>query len=137
MEFDKCRQKIRFNMCSIITFLFSAAFYIAPEFFTILAFPTSKGLALDVGITMSYFLAAGMFCVCCLLFQAKYLVRESDQKSYHLGAAIGFSAVCGTILYLTLFRGVGGSIPPIIATGLMALLNCLSWVKINSQRSRF
>lgn len=129
--------KITFSICSIITFLFSAAFYAVPEYFTILAFPNAKGLALDVGITTRYVLAATIFCVSCLLFQARNLMRESDQKNCLLGAAIGFSVVCSTFLYLTLFHGVDGSIGPFIATGLMALLCWLSWAKINSQRSRF
>ena len=129
--------KITFSICSNITFLISAAFYIVPEYFTLTASPNAKGLAVDVGITTRYVLAAVIFCVCCLLFQAKNLVREGDQKNCLLGAATGFSVICVTILYLTLFRGMGGSITPIIATGLMALLSWLSWAKIKSQRSRF
>ena len=96
------------------------------------AFPAAKGLALDVGITLRYVLAATIFGVCCLLFQARKLVGESEQKNILLGAAVGFTVVCATILYVTLVRGVEGSIPPIVATGLMAVLSWFSWAKIKS-----
>ena len=122
--------KLTFTIGSAITFLFSAAFFIAPEFFTMTAFPAAKGFAIDVGITMRYVLAATIFGVCCLLFQARNIESEGDQKSILLGAAIGFTIVCVTIVYATTFRELSGSIPPIIATGLMAILNWLSWAKI-------
>ena len=128
--------KLTFTIGSAITFLFSAAFFVAPEFFTMTAFPAAKGFAIDVGITMRYVLAATIFGVCCLLFQARNLERESDQKNVLLGAAIGFTVVCATIVYVTFFRELGGSIPPIVATGLMAVLNWFSWAKIESYRPR-
>ena len=124
--------KLTFTICSAITFLFSAAFYVAPEFFTMTAFPAAKGFAIDVGITMRYVLAATIFGVCCLLFQARNLEREGDQKNVLLGAAIGFTVVCTTIVYVTLFHELGGSIPPIVATGLMAVLSWFSWAKTKS-----
>ena len=73
--------KLTFTIGSAITFLFSAAFFVAPEFFTMTAFPAAKGFAIDVGITMRYVLAATIFGVCCLLFQARSLERESDKKT--------------------------------------------------------
>ena len=79
--------KLTFTIGSAITFFFSAAFFIAPEFFTMTAFPAAKGFAIDVGITMRYVLAATIFGVCCLLFQARKLEREADQKNVLLGAA--------------------------------------------------
>ena len=121
--------KLTFTICSAITFLLSAAFFIAPEFFTMTAFPAAKGFAIDVGMTMRYLLAATMFGVCCLLFQARNIERESDQENVLLGAAIGFTVVCATILYVTLFRGLDGSIPPIVTTGLIAVLSWVSWAK--------
>ena len=128
--------KLTFTIGSAITFFFSAAFYVAPEFFTMTAFPAAKGFAIDVGITMRYVLAATIFGVCCLLFQARKLEREADQKNVLLGAAIGFTVVCATIVYATFFRELGGSIPPIVATGLMAVLNWFSWARIESYRPR-
>ena len=122
--------KLTFTIGSAITFFFSAAFFIAPEFFTMTAFPAAKGFAIDVGITMRYVLAATIFGVSYLLFQARSLEREGDQKKTLLGAAIGFTIVWATIVYATIFRELSGSIPPIIATGLMAVLNWLSWAKI-------
>jgi hypothetical protein len=124
--------KVTFTICSAITFLFSASAYVAPEFFTKMAFPAAEGLALDVGISMRYFMAAAIFVVCCLFFQARNLVRESDQMHILLGGAVGFTIVVATILYVTLVRGVEATIPSIIGTGLVTVLMWFSWAKIKS-----
>ena len=81
---------------------------------------------------MRYLLAATNFGVSVLLFQVRNLERESDQKNVLLASSIGFTVVCATILYVTLVRGVEGSIPPIVATGLVAVLSWFSWAKIKS-----
>ena len=121
--------KLTFTLGAVVTFIFSAAFFLAPEFFTMTAFPSAKGFAIDVGITMRYVLAATIFGVCCLLFQARNLEKERDQKNILLSAAIGFTVVCATIVYATFFRELSGSVPPIVATGLMAVLNWFLWAK--------
>ena len=124
--------KLTLTIGSAVTYLFSAAFVAAPEFFTMNAFPAAEGFALDVGITMRYLLAATNFGVSVLLFQVRNLERESDQKNVLLASSIGFTVVCATILYVTLVRGGEGSIPPIVATGLVAVLSWFSWAKIKS-----
>ena len=124
--------KLTFTICSAIAFLFSASAYVAPEFFTKMAFPAAEGLALDAGISMRYFMAAAIFVVCCLFFQAKNLEGESNQKNVLLGGAVGFTIVVATILYVTLVRGVEATIPSIIGTGLVAVLMWVSWAKIKS-----
>ena len=97
-----------------------------------MAFPAAKSLALDVGISMHYILVAAIFVMCCLFFQARNLEGESNQKNVLLGAAVGCTIVVATILYVTLVRGVEGSIPPIVATGLVAVLSWFSWAKSKS-----
>ena len=97
-----------------------------------MAFPAATGLALDVGISMCYFLGAAIFVACCLFFQARNLEGGSNQKNVLLGGAVGFTIVVATILYVTLVRGVEATIPSIIGTGLVAVLMWSSWAKIKS-----
>ena len=123
--------RITFLICSAIGLTFSLAFALAPEFFTMRSFPTAKGEALEVGVTMRYVLAGMIFHVCLLLFAASRIDGANNQKPIMLSTAIGFTVVCATILYVGLFRGDGiPTIPPIVATGLMAILSWLSWSKI-------
>jgi hypothetical protein len=120
-----------FLICSAGALIFAVAFALAPEFFTMRSFPTAKGEALEVGITMRYVLAGMIFHVCLLLFAASKIDSADNQKPVMLSAAIGFTVVCATILYVGLFRGDGiPTIPPIVATGLMAIFSWLSWSKI-------
>ena len=54
---------------------------------------------------------------------------RASERPVVLASSIGFTVVCATILYVTLVRGVEGSLPPIIGTGLVAVLMWFSWAK--------
>ena len=82
---------------------------------------------------MRYVIAAMIFHVSLLLFAASKVVGASNQKPVMLSSAIGFTIVCATILYVGLFRGDGvPTIPPIIGTGILAMLCWLSWSKMKT-----
>ena len=57
---------------------------------------------------------------------------RASERPVVLASSIGFTVVCATILYVTLVRGVEGNIPPIVATGLVAVLSWFSWAKRKS-----
>ena len=122
--------RVTFIICSVITFLIAAAIYIVPEFFTMKAFLKAKGNEVEIGITMHYLLAGGIFHVCLLLFAASKLDGANNQKPVMLYSAVGFTVSCATMIYATIFRDLGDVIPPITGTGLMAILSWFSWSKI-------
>ncbi|HIL42409.1 MAG TPA: hypothetical protein EYG35_03370 [Gammaproteobacteria bacterium] len=122
--------RITFSVCAAITFLFSMAFISIPEFFTMNAFPTAEGNAVDVGVTMRYVLGGVIFSVSCILFQSRNIEGANNQRSVLFGAAVGFAAVCSMIIFVTFFRGVAASGPPIIATGLCSVLCFLARNKV-------
>jgi hypothetical protein len=122
--------RVTFSICSAITFLFSIAFISMPEFFTMNAFPTAEGSALDVGVTMRYVLGGVIFSVSCILFQSRNIDGANNQRSVLLGASVGFACVCSMIIFVTIFRDVAASGPPIIATGLCSVLCFLARTKV-------
>jgi hypothetical protein len=105
------------------------------EFFTAIAFSSAKGLVLDVGITMRYFLGAAIFVTGCLLFQTRSLEGEHNHKKVLLGGAVGFTIVAAKILHVPMVRGIERSIPSIIDTGLVAVLSCFSGLRLNLLKS--
>jgi Na+-driven multidrug efflux pump len=122
--------RITFLICSAVGLFFAVAFCLAPKFFTHQAWPTAEGQALEIAVTMRYVVAAMIFHVSLLLFAASKVVGAGNQKPVMLSSAIGFTIVCATILYVGLFRGDGvPTIPPIVGTGILAILCWLSWSK--------
>ena len=65
-----------------------------------------------------------------LLKQLLIIVKQL-QKTILLGAAIGFTVMCIVIISMALFRNVPLSIPPTIATGIVAVLSFWSRSKLS------
>lgn len=123
--------KPTFLICAAVGLIFAVAFALAPKFFTLGAWPTAEGLALEIGVSIRYVLAAAIFQVSLLQFAASTIKGADNQKLIMLSSAIGFTIVCATILCVGLFRGDGIPVfPPIIATGVLAILCWLSWSRI-------
>ena len=93
--------------------------------------PNAEGLALEIGITQRYVMAGMLFMVVCLAFQSRNVEKVDNQKEILLGAAIGFSVMCAVIISMPVFRGIPLSIPPMIATGTIAVLSFWSRMKLS------
>ena len=76
-------------------------------------------------------MAGMLFMVACFAFQSRNIEKVDDQKEILLGAAIGFSAMCAVIISMAVFRGVPLSVPPMIATGVVAVLSFWSRSKLS------
>jgi len=79
--------KLTFTIYSAIAFLFSASAYVAPEFFTTMAFPAANGLALDVGISTRYFSGA-TYLLCAAYFSKPETMKEraTNKTSFWVGS---------------------------------------------------
>ena len=71
-----------------------------------------------------------IFSVSCILFQSRNIDGANNQRSVLLGASVGFACVCSMIIFVTIFRDVAASGPPIIATGLCSVLCFLARTKV-------
>ena len=123
--------KIMMSVAAIVPLLFSIAFLVVPQFFILESYPNAEGLALEIGITQRYVMAGMLFMVVCLAFQSRNVEKVDDQKAILLGVAIGLVAMCAVIISMTVFRGIPLNIPPMIATGTVAVLSFWSRSKLS------
>jgi hypothetical protein len=124
--------KIMMSVAAIVPLIFSLAFVAIPEFFILESYPNAEGLALEIGITQRYVMAGMLFIVLCLLFQSRNVEGVDNQKAILLGVAIGFAVMCAVIILLEgPGRGLPLLVPPVIATGALAVLSFWSRSKLS------
>ena len=114
-----------------VPLIFLIAFVAVPEFFVLKSYPSAEGLALEIGITYRYIMSGMLFMVVCIAFQSRYVEQVDNQKAILLGVAIGTSAMCAVIISMALFRDIPLAIPPMIATGTLAVLSFWSRSKLS------
>ena len=120
------------SVACIVPLLFSIAFVAIPEFFILGSYPNAEGLALEIGITQRYVMAGMLFIVLCLLFQSRNVEGVDNQKAILLGVAIGFAVMCAVIILMEgPLRGLPLLVPPVIATGTIAILSFWSRLKLS------
>ena len=123
--------KIMMSIAATVPLIFLIAFVAVPEFFVLQSYPNAEGLALEIGITHRYVMSGMLFIIVCIAFQSRNVEKVDDQKAILLGAAIGFSAMCAVIISMSVFRDLPLSIPPMIATGIIAVLSFWSRLKLS------
>ena len=123
--------KIMMSVTAIVPLIFSVAFLVVPHFFILESYPNAEGLAMEVGITQRYVMAGMLFMTACIAFQSRNVEKVDDQKAILLGVAIGLVAMCAVIISMTVFRGIPLNIPPMIATGTVAVLSFWSRSKLS------
>ena len=123
--------KTMISVASSIGLIFALAFAAAPKFFVLGTFPGAEGLALDVGIYYRYVMAAMIFMVVCITFQTRNVADVDNQKGILLGVGAAFSVMCITIISLSLFHETPLNVPPMIATGTIAVLTFWSRSKLS------
>ena len=123
--------KIMMTVASIVPLIFLIAFLAVPQFFVLQSYPNAEGLGLEIGITHRYIMAGMLFIVVCLLFQSRNVEKVDNQKDILLGVAIGFAVMCVVIISMAVLRGLPLSVPPMIATGVIAILSLWSRFKLS------
>ena len=123
--------KIMMSINATVPLIFLIAFIAVPEFFVLQSYPSAEGVALEIGITHRYIMAGMLFMVVCIAFLSRNVEKVDNQKEILLGAAIGLSVMCAVIISMPVFRGIPLSIPPMIATGTIAVLSFWSRMKLS------
>ena len=124
--------KIMMTVAAIIPLVFGLAFLAVPHFFILGTYPDAEGLALEVGITQRYVMAGMLFFWLCLLFQSRNVEKVDDQKAILLGVSIGTFVMCSLIILLEgPGRGLPLLVPPVVATGALAVLSFWSRSKLS------
>ena len=124
--------KMMMSLVAAVPLVFLIAFLAVPEFFILQSYPSAEGLGLEIGITQRYIMAGMLFMVVCLLFQSRNVEGVDNQKAILLGAAIGFTVMCAVIIFMEgPLRGLPLPVPPVIATGVIAILSFWSRSKLS------
>ena len=123
--------KIMMSVAAIVPLIFLIAFVAVPQFFILQSYPNAEGIGLEIGITHRYIMAGMLFIVVCLLFQSRNVDKVDNQKDILLGVAIGFAVMCVVIISMAVLRGLPLSVPPMIATGAIAILSLWSRFKLS------
>ena len=124
--------KIMMSILAAVPLIFLLAFFAIPEFFVLNSYPSAEGLALEIGITHRYIMSGMLFMVVCLAFQSRNVEKVDDQKAILLGVAIGFAVMCAVIILMEgPGRGLPLLVPPVIATGALAVLSFWSRSKLS------
>ena len=124
--------KIMMSVAAIVPLIFSLAFVAIPEFFILESYPNAEGLAMEIGITQRYVMSGMLFMTACLAFQSRNVEKVDDQKAILLGVAIGTFVMCAVIILLEgPGRGLPLLVPPVIATGALAVLSFWSRSKLS------
>ena len=86
---------------------------------------------MEIGITYRYVMSGLLFMVVSIAFQSRNVEKVDNQKAILLGVAISNAVMCSVIISMTIFRGIPLNIPPMIATGTLALLSFWSRSKLS------
>ena len=120
------------TVAAIIPLVIGLAFLAVPQIFIIGTYPDAEGLALEVGITQRYVMAGMLFMTACIAFQSRIVEKVDDQKAILLGVSIGTAVMCAIIIILEgPGRGLPLLVPPVIATGALAILSFWSRSKLS------
>ena len=124
--------KIMMSIVATVPLIFLIAFVAVPEFFVLQSYPSAEGLALEIGITHRYIMSGMLFIVVCFAFQSRNVEKVDDQKAILLGVSIGTAVMCAVIILLEgPGRGLPLLVPPVIATGTLAILSFWSRSKLS------
>ena len=124
--------KIMMSVAAAVPLIFAVAFLVVPHFFILESYPNAEGLALEIGITQRYVMAGMLFMTACITFQSRNVEKVDDQKSILLGVAIATAVMCAVIIILEgPARGLPLIVPPVIATGALAVLSLWSRSKMS------
>jgi len=124
--------KIMMSLAAAVPLLFAVAFLVVPQFFILESYPNAEGLAMELGITQRYVMAGMLFMTACITFQSRNVEKVDDQKSILLGVAIATAVMCAVIIILEgPGRGLPLLVPPVIATGALAVLSFWSRSKLS------
>ena len=124
--------KIMMTLAAAVPLIFAVAFLAVPQFFILESYPNAEGLAMELGITQRYVMAGMLFMTACITFQSRNVEKVDDQKSILLGVSIATAVMCAVIIILEgPGRGLPLLVPPVIATGALAVLSFWSRSKLS------
>ena len=124
--------KLTLSIATFVSLIFSLGMFFAPEFVTKEQFPNSEGQGFEDLVTLRYALASIIFALATITFHLRNIEGLAIQKVVMRGYTIAFSVVFLTNLVLHLSGNIS-AIPPIVGTGLIAILSLFTLLKLRQK----
>ena len=123
------KPKTTLIITALIGLVFSSVMYIAPEFVTREQFPNAEGQGFVDLVTVRYGIASLILALVIITYHVRNIEGQAFQAHVMRGYTLAFSVVCITTLVLQILGKIS-AVPPIVGTGIVAILSLISWRNI-------
>ena len=123
------KPKTTLIITALIGLVFSSVMYIAPEFVTREQFPNAEGQGFADLVTVRYGIASLILALVIITYHVRNIEGQAFQAHVMRGYTLAFSVVCVTTLVLQILGKIS-AVPPIVGTGIVAILSFVSWRNI-------
>ena len=123
------KPKTTLIITALIGLVFSSVMYIAPEFVSREQFPNAEGQGFADLVTLRYGIASLILALVIITYHVRNIEGQAFQAHVMRGYTLAFSVVCITTLVLQILGKIS-AVPPIVGTGIVAILSFVSWRNI-------
>ena len=120
------KPKTTLTITGLIGLVFSLVMFVAPEFVTREQFPNAEGQGFTDLVTVRYAIASLIMALVIITYHLRSMDGQAFQAHVMRGYTLAFSVVCITTLILQILGKIS-AVPPIVGTGIVAILSFFSW----------
>ena len=120
------KPKTTLTITGLIGLVFSLVMFVAPEFVTREQFPNAEGQGFADLVTVRYAIASLIMALVIITYHLRNIEGQAFQAHVMRGYTLAFSVVCITTLILQILGKIS-AVPPIVGTGIVAILSFFSW----------
>ncbi len=120
------KPKTTLTITGSIGLVFSLVMFVAPEFVTREQFPNAEGQGFTDLVTVRYAIASLIMALVIITYHLRNIEGQAFQAHVMRGYTLAFSVVCITTLILQILGTISAA-PPIVGTGIVAILSFFSW----------
>ena len=120
------KPKTTLTITGLIGLVFSLVMFVAPEFVTREQFPNAEGQGFADLVTVRYAIASLIMALAIITYHLRNIEGQAFQAHVMRGYTLAFSVVCITTLILQILGKIS-AVPPIVGTGIVAILSFFSW----------
>ena len=120
------KPKTSLTITAFFGLVFSLVMFVAPEFVTREQFPNAEGQGFTDLVTVRYAIASLIMALVIITYHLRNIEGQAFQAHVMRGYTLAFSVVCITTLILQILGKIS-AVPPIVGTGIVAILSFFSW----------
>ena len=120
------KPKTTLTITGLFGLVFSLVMFVAPEFVTREQFPNAEGQGFVDLVTVRYAIASLIMALAIITYHLRNIEGQAFQAHVMRGYTLAFSVVCITTLILQILGKISAA-PPIVGTGIVAILSFFSW----------